>query len=336
MEEPTMQDSGERRQFETGTVRDRGDFKPRPDLISPHANTREGAWLALGAKKYRPRNWEAGMPISECVASLARHLEAYKLGKADEDHMAAIRTNAGFILHYEEEIKAGRLPASLDDMPKYVARSASVEAKIKADLDAFNGTGAFAAEDIPAGAPIKMVPGPVQYGPGGLIHLIRVPEGTQGPMPLTGKPFTVYLCGPITGQEIDYEWREIATANFARYGIRTLNPLRGKTRSDVSNQGLSYKGQLAAPEIASRDEMDIKVSDCVLAHFPYEPFRQSIGSLMEMGAAAIGFKKPVILCASPRVFNEHLFCRNFTTIEPNFDQAILRVVALAQVAQEER
>ena len=59
------------------------------------------------------------MPISDCVASLTRHLEAYKLGMTDEDHAAAIRTNAGFILHFEEEIKAGRLPASLDDMPKY-------------------------------------------------------------------------------------------------------------------------------------------------------------------------------------------------------------------------
>lgn len=36
--------------------------------------------------------------------------------------MAAIRTNAGFILHYEEEIAAGRLPADLDDMPKYAQR----------------------------------------------------------------------------------------------------------------------------------------------------------------------------------------------------------------------
>src|ERR1035437_408993 len=99
--EPKMKDSGERRTFETGAVRDRDDKKPRPDLISPHANMREGAWLALGAKKYEVRNWESGMPISECVASLCRHLESYKLGLADEDHMAAIRTNAGFILHYE-------------------------------------------------------------------------------------------------------------------------------------------------------------------------------------------------------------------------------------------
>lgn len=119
MNEPTMKDSGERREFNTGAVRDRGGFKPRPDLISPHANLREGAWLAVGAEKYGERNYEKGMPISDCVASLTRHLEAYKLGLTDEDHAAAIRTNAGFILHFEEEIKAGRLPADLDDMPHY-------------------------------------------------------------------------------------------------------------------------------------------------------------------------------------------------------------------------
>ncbi len=121
-DEPKMEDSGERREFKSGAVRDRGGFKPRPDLISPHANLREGAWLAKGAEKYGVRNYEKGIPISECLASLNRHLEAYKLGSQEEDHMAAIRTNAGFILHYEEEIKAGRMDPAIDDMPKYASR----------------------------------------------------------------------------------------------------------------------------------------------------------------------------------------------------------------------
>lgn len=116
---PNMHDSGKRETFASGAVRDTAGGKPRPDLISPHANLREGAWLARGAEKYKERNWEAGINISRCVASLTRHLEDYKLGKTDEDNMAAIRTNAGFILHYEEEIKAGRMDPSLDDMPKY-------------------------------------------------------------------------------------------------------------------------------------------------------------------------------------------------------------------------
>jgi hypothetical protein len=32
-----VKDSGDRRTFATGSVRDRGDLKPRPDLISPFA-----------------------------------------------------------------------------------------------------------------------------------------------------------------------------------------------------------------------------------------------------------------------------------------------------------
>lgn len=117
-----MHDSGERDTFTTGAVRDSATEKPRIDLISPHANRREGEWLRIGAVKYDERNWEKGIPISRCIASIHRHLAAYQLGEADEDHMAAIRTNAGFILHFEEEIAAGRLSTSLDDMPRYATK----------------------------------------------------------------------------------------------------------------------------------------------------------------------------------------------------------------------
>jgi len=115
-----MKDSGERQEFESGMVRDITEGKPRPDLISPFTAEREGIWLAKGAKKYSERNWEKGCPIARCMASLERHLMAYKMGKTDEDHMAALRCNSGFILHFEEAIKHGFLPEALDDMPKYL------------------------------------------------------------------------------------------------------------------------------------------------------------------------------------------------------------------------
>ena len=114
-----MNDSGERQQFTTGAVRDAAKGKCRPDLISPYADKREGDWMRRGAEKYAERNWEAGMPISRCVASLRRHLMAYMMGAMDEDHMAAVRTNASFILHYEEMMARGLLPKELNDMPKY-------------------------------------------------------------------------------------------------------------------------------------------------------------------------------------------------------------------------
>ena len=114
-----LKDSGERREFNTGAVRDRGDLKPRPDLISPHAQMREGMIHTLGSEKYAVRNWEKGMPISECLASAQRHIEQYKRGDTDEDHLAQARWNLGAMIHYEEEIAAGRLDPSLDDLPKY-------------------------------------------------------------------------------------------------------------------------------------------------------------------------------------------------------------------------
>ena len=114
-----MKDSGGRREFDTGCVRDRGEFKPRPALISPYMKERVGTWLAKGALKYSDRNWEKGMPISECIESLERHLMKYQMGMDDEDHLAAIVFNAMAIIHYEEMIKRDNLPAKLDNMPKY-------------------------------------------------------------------------------------------------------------------------------------------------------------------------------------------------------------------------
>jgi len=115
-----MQDSGERQEFTTGAVRDTAEDKPRPDLYSPFAEERVGNWLMLGAEKYEERNWEMGIPVSRCWASLSRHKMAYQQGKRDEDHLAAIIFNAMAIIHYEEMIKRGVLPEELDDMPRYL------------------------------------------------------------------------------------------------------------------------------------------------------------------------------------------------------------------------
>lgn len=119
-----MHDSGKRENFESGAVRDAADGKPRPDLQSPYAQERIGHWLRLGAEKYAERNWEQGMGFSRCVASMERHLVAFKMGKRDEDHLAAIAVNAQFLMHYEAMIQGYVLPDSLDDMPHYVEKIA--------------------------------------------------------------------------------------------------------------------------------------------------------------------------------------------------------------------
>jgi len=116
-----MHDSGKRQGFDTGAVRDTAENKPRPDLISPFAKMRLGDWLRKGAEKYAARNWEKGIPIGRCVEAIERHLCKYEMGMRDEDHMAAVMCNAMFIMHYEEMIKLGVLPATLNDMPDYSA-----------------------------------------------------------------------------------------------------------------------------------------------------------------------------------------------------------------------
>ena len=115
-----LKDSGKREQFQTGAMRDAADDKPRPGLLSPFAAERKARIMALGAKKYAARNWEKGMPFSRVLDSLERHLTAWKQGQMDEDHLAQLAWNADALLHFEEGIKRGFLPAELDDMPRYV------------------------------------------------------------------------------------------------------------------------------------------------------------------------------------------------------------------------
>ena len=114
-----MHDSGKREKFESGAIRDTAEGKSRPDLVSPYAEERIGNWMAKGAEKYSERNWEKGISISRCVASMQRHLVAFKMGLQDEDHLAAIAVNAQFIMHYQAMIGRGKLPATLEDMPDY-------------------------------------------------------------------------------------------------------------------------------------------------------------------------------------------------------------------------
>ena len=119
MSDFVVKDSGDRRTFATGSVRDRGDLKPRPDMISPFALMRVGEHMRKGATKYGPLNWQLGQPFSEVTASMHRHLLQWEQGDQDEDHLAAIVFGAQALIHYREMIDRGVLPAELDDMPKY-------------------------------------------------------------------------------------------------------------------------------------------------------------------------------------------------------------------------
>ncbi len=112
-----VKDSGQRQTFDTGSVRDTADGKPRLDLIPPLWLYRLGTHLGNGAEKYGDSNWQRGQPLSRYYASGLRHTLAWYEGLDDEDHFAAAAWNTLAAMWTLEEIRAGRLPLALDDRP---------------------------------------------------------------------------------------------------------------------------------------------------------------------------------------------------------------------------
>ncbi len=116
---PTIKDSGERREFETGSVRDVRVGKGRFDLLSPFVTERLAKWYEAGALKYGDRNWEKGQSIGSFYDSAARHMNKFHQGLKDEDHLIAALWNLSAMVHGELMLSRGIWPKELDDMPDY-------------------------------------------------------------------------------------------------------------------------------------------------------------------------------------------------------------------------
>lgn len=101
--EVVLKDSGERRKFETGAVRDIVEGKGRCDLLPACALLRLSKHYEAGAKKYADRNWEQGIPISVMIDSGMRHLLKYMDGQDDEDHLTAAAWNLIGAMWMEEK-----------------------------------------------------------------------------------------------------------------------------------------------------------------------------------------------------------------------------------------
>lgn len=90
---PTIKDSGERREFESGAVRDmaagKGDMVSLPNA----AILRLSKHYEAGATKYGRWNYLKGLPVSSFMDSALRHLFKYLDGWDDEDHLAAAAFN---------------------------------------------------------------------------------------------------------------------------------------------------------------------------------------------------------------------------------------------------
>ncbi len=116
-ENKPLKDSGERRVFETGAVRDKTTGKGRFDLLPPYAIFRLARHYEKGGQKYADRNWEGGMPLHSFYDSGYRHLVQFWAGKTDEDHLAACFWNIACLIETLHRIEIGVLPKSLDDRP---------------------------------------------------------------------------------------------------------------------------------------------------------------------------------------------------------------------------
>ena len=112
-----LEDSGDRRKFSTGAVRDCGEGKGRFDLIPPFALTALALHYERGSLKYGDRNWLKGIPISKFIDSCIRHLIRYMKGGREEPHLVAAMWNIVGAVETLERIELGLLPVTLDDLP---------------------------------------------------------------------------------------------------------------------------------------------------------------------------------------------------------------------------
>lgn len=116
---PVIKDSGKREEFATGSRRDTRHGKGRFDLMPTWALQRIARHFEAGSIKYGDRNWEKGQPLSRFLDSALRHTMLHLQGRRDEDHITAAAWNILCLIDTEERIKAGLLPAELNDLPTY-------------------------------------------------------------------------------------------------------------------------------------------------------------------------------------------------------------------------
>lgn len=102
---PHILDSGNRREFETGAVRDmkagKGDMVSLPNA----AILRLSKHYEAGALKYGRWNYTKGIPVSAFMDSALRHIFKYLDGWDDEDHLSAAAFNILGAMEMEEKHK---------------------------------------------------------------------------------------------------------------------------------------------------------------------------------------------------------------------------------------
>lgn len=98
---PTILDSGNRREFETGSVRDMAEGKGRMDLLPWAAIMEVSKHCENGCKKYGEHNVDLGQNTSVLGDSAARHLAKWMEGWNDEPHLLAAAWNLLWAIQME-------------------------------------------------------------------------------------------------------------------------------------------------------------------------------------------------------------------------------------------
>ena len=97
----TIEDLGQRITLPSGMITEKKDKQERFDLIPAEPLARLAKIYGLGAQKYDDNNWKNGNKWSACLNSLERHLNKWKSGKNNEDHLAMIAWRAFALMYYE-------------------------------------------------------------------------------------------------------------------------------------------------------------------------------------------------------------------------------------------
>ena len=96
-----IKDSGNRREFSTGAVRDMAEGKGRMDLLPWAAIMEVSKHCQLGALKYGAHNIDKGIPTSSLLDSGLRHAAKYLEGWDDEPHLLAAAWNLLWAIQME-------------------------------------------------------------------------------------------------------------------------------------------------------------------------------------------------------------------------------------------
>lgn len=96
-----IKDSGNRREFESGAVRDMAEGKGRMDLLPWSAIMEVSKHCENGALKYGEHNVDKGLPTHSFVDSAFRHLAKYVEGWDDEPHLLASAWNLLWAIQME-------------------------------------------------------------------------------------------------------------------------------------------------------------------------------------------------------------------------------------------